>query len=189
LNDDPQKHRGRSRTSHIDENCVIVEGLIKKDQRVKVHETAEVAGIAKSTAHKIISDLNFCKVSALWVQKMLTEEHKSTRMAASFENFCRYQNEGELFMESIMGDETCVYELTPKSKRNSMTQKHRHSPTTKKFKIQPPAKKKKTMATAFWDCEGLLLCEFLPPKTTNNSDKYCKTLEKLSKAINERDQE
>jgi hypothetical protein len=37
---------------------------------------------------------------------------------------------------------------------------------------------KKTMATVPWDCEGLLLCEFLPPKTTINSDKYCKTLKK-----------
>jgi hypothetical protein len=39
------------------------------------------------------------------------------------------------------------------------------------------------MATVFWDCEGLLLCEFLPPETTTSSEKYCKTLEKLCKAI------
>jgi hypothetical protein len=39
------------------------------------------------------------------------------------------------------------------------------------------------MAMVFWDCEGLLLYEFLPPKTTINSDKYCKTFEKLSEAI------
>jgi hypothetical protein len=42
---------------------------------------------------------------------------------------------------------------------------------------------KKIVATMFWDCESLLLCEFLPPKTTINSNKYCRTLEKLSKAI------
>jgi hypothetical protein len=39
------------------------------------------------------------------------------------------------------------------------------------------------MATMLWNCEGLLLCEFLPPKTTINSDKYCETLEKLHEAI------
>jgi DNA-binding IclR family transcriptional regulator len=43
---------------------VIVEGLIREDQRVKVCEIAEVTGIAKSTVHEIISDLNFRKVSA-----------------------------------------------------------------------------------------------------------------------------
>jgi hypothetical protein len=56
LNDDPQKHRGRRRTSHTDENCVIVEGWIRVDRRVKVHEIAEVIGIAESTVHEIISD-------------------------------------------------------------------------------------------------------------------------------------
>jgi hypothetical protein len=38
------------------------------------------------------------------------------------------------------------------------------------------------MVTVFWDCEGLLLCEFLPPKTIN-SDEYCETPEKLREAI------
>jgi hypothetical protein len=33
------------------------------------------------------------------------------------------------------------------------------------------------------DCEDLLLCEFLPPKTTNNSNKYCETLVKLLEVI------
>jgi hypothetical protein len=64
LNDDPQKHKGRPRTSHTDENCVIVDGLIRENRRVKVHEVAEVTGIAKSTIHEIISDLNFHKMSA-----------------------------------------------------------------------------------------------------------------------------
>jgi hypothetical protein len=53
---------------------------------------------------------------------MLTEEHKSKRMAASLENLCCYQDEGETFVERIiMGDETWVYEFTPQSKRKSMT--------------------------------------------------------------------
>jgi ribosomal protein L13 len=58
--------------------------LIGEDQRVKLREIAEMTGIAKSTVHEIISDLNFHKVSAHWVPKMLTEEHKSRRMATSF---------------------------------------------------------------------------------------------------------
>jgi hypothetical protein len=77
------------------------------------------------------------KLSASWVPKMLTEEYKSKRMAASLENLCHYQDEGESFVERIVtGDETWVYEFTPQSKRNSMTWKHPHSPTTKKFKIE-----------------------------------------------------
>jgi hypothetical protein len=84
LNDDPRKHRGRPRISHTEENCVIVEGLIRKDRRVKVREIAEVAGIAKSTVHEIISE-----VSAHWVLKMLTEDTKA-KEAALLENLCHY---------------------------------------------------------------------------------------------------
>jgi hypothetical protein len=44
-------------------------------------------------------------VSARWIPEMLSEEHKGQRMAASLENLCCYQVEGELFVESIvMGD-------------------------------------------------------------------------------------
>jgi hypothetical protein len=60
------------------------------------------------------SVLNFREVFALGVSKMLTEEHKSKIMAASLENLCRYQDEGESFVESIVtGDETWVCEFTP----------------------------------------------------------------------------
>jgi hypothetical protein len=61
---------------------------------------------------------------------MLTEEHKSKRISALPENLCRYQDERESFMESIvMGDETWIYEFIPESKGSSTTWKHPHSLT------------------------------------------------------------
>jgi hypothetical protein len=39
VNDDLKKHRSTPRTSHTDENCVIIEGLIREAQRMKVCET------------------------------------------------------------------------------------------------------------------------------------------------------
>jgi hypothetical protein len=47
-------HRSRPRTSHSDEYCVIVEGLIREERRVEVREIAEVTGITKSTVLEII---------------------------------------------------------------------------------------------------------------------------------------
>jgi hypothetical protein len=46
LHNDPEKHSGKSGTSHTDENSVIVQDLIREDQRVKVLDIAEVTGIA-----------------------------------------------------------------------------------------------------------------------------------------------
>jgi hypothetical protein len=65
LNDNPRNPEADQGPLHTDENCVIVEGLIREDQRVNVREIAEETNIAKSTVHEIISDLNFHKVSAL----------------------------------------------------------------------------------------------------------------------------
>jgi predicted transcriptional regulator len=61
--------------------------LIREDRGVEVREIAQVTGIAKSTVHEIISDLNFGKMSARWVPKVLTEEHERKRMAAPFKSF------------------------------------------------------------------------------------------------------
>jgi DNA-binding Xre family transcriptional regulator len=77
--------------------------LLRKDRRVKVREIAEVTGIAKSSVHEIVSELNFHKVSAHWVLKMLTKEHKSKRMAGSLESLCRYLDEGESLWEMKHG--------------------------------------------------------------------------------------
>jgi hypothetical protein len=49
---------------------------------------------------------------------------------------------------------------------------------------------KKTMATVFWDCEGLLLCEFLPPKKQQSTAPNIAKLSKnFAKPLNERDQD
>jgi hypothetical protein len=40
-NDDPEKQRSIPRASHTDENCVIVESLIREDRRVKIREIAD----------------------------------------------------------------------------------------------------------------------------------------------------
>jgi hypothetical protein len=119
---------------------VIVEGLIREDQRVKVHKNAEGTDSVKSTVHEIVPDFNFCKVSVRWVPKMLAEEHKSKIMAAFLEK--QYQDEGDCSWKAslqVMMD--LQVHLRVKKKRNSMTWKHRHSPITKELKIEPSEEK------------------------------------------------
>jgi hypothetical protein len=43
-----------------------------KIEESRVHEIAEVTGLAKGTIHEIVSALNFHKVSAHWDREMLT---------------------------------------------------------------------------------------------------------------------
>ena len=42
------------------------------------------------------------------------------------------------------------------------------------------------MATIFWDSKGLLLIDYLPPKTTVNGQYYASLLLKLRDAIKEK---
>ena len=42
------------------------------------------------------------------------------------------------------------------------------------------------MATVFWDRKGILLIDFMPTGTPINSDRYCDTLRKLRRAIQNR---
>ncbi|XP_015433590.1 PREDICTED: histone-lysine N-methyltransferase SETMAR-like [Dufourea novaeangliae] len=42
------------------------------------------------------------------------------------------------------------------------------------------------MATVFWNRKGVLLVDFMPSGTTINADRYCETLKKLRRAIQNR---
>ena len=74
----------------------------------------------------------------------------------------------------ITCDETWVHHYTPESKRSSMQWKHVSSPSPKKFKMQPSAGK--IMACVFWDTQGVVLVDFVPPGHTMNADDYCTLL-------------
>ncbi|GFO04673.1 transposase [Plakobranchus ocellatus] len=178
LDDEPKS--GRPKTSTNEENTTRVEELIKCDRRVKIREIALKLEIPKSTVHEIVHDTSgYRKVSARWVPKMLTEDHKLQRIEISQRLLQRcqqdngdedtthigvgpggdFQANNNLFDNLITGDETWVHLNTPESKRDSMTWKYPSSPVTKKFKVQRSAAK--VMATVFWDAKANLTQQWL----------------------------
>ncbi|GFO28552.1 histone-lysine N-methyltransferase SETMAR [Plakobranchus ocellatus] len=164
LGDEPKS--GRPKTSTNEENITRVDELIRCDRRMKMREIALKLEIPKSTVHEIVHDtLGYRKVSAGWVPKMLTEDHKLQRVEISQRLLQRcqqdngdedtthigvgpggdFQANNNLFDNMITGDETWVHLNAPETKRDSMTWKHPSSPVTKKFKVQSSAAK--VMAT------------------------------------------
>ncbi|GFN92564.1 histone-lysine N-methyltransferase SETMAR [Plakobranchus ocellatus] len=82
LGDEPKS--GRPKTSTNEENTTHVEELIRCDRRMKIREIALKLEIPKSTVHEIVHDtLGYRKMSARWVPKMLTEDHKLQRVEIS----------------------------------------------------------------------------------------------------------
>ncbi|GFN80755.1 transposase [Plakobranchus ocellatus] len=126
---------------------------------MKIREIALKLEISKSTVHEIVhGTLGYRKVSARWVPKMLTEDHRLQRVEISQRLLQRcqqdngdedtthigvgpggdFQANNNLFDNLITGDETWVHLNTPETKHASMTWKHSSSPVTKKFKVQRP---------------------------------------------------
>ena len=68
--------RGRSTTAKSEDNVKRVDELIRQDRRLKLHEIASSLEISETSAHRI----GYRKVSARWVPKQLTDNHKEQRL-------------------------------------------------------------------------------------------------------------
>ena len=180
-----EQRSGRPSVSH--EVVAKIECILLVDQRVTLRELADqVPEVCEKTIVNILTGkLGYHKVCARWVPHMLSETHKDNRVKCA-EGFLRECAENtEEFLDSIItGDETWCHYVTPETKEQLKQWRHTGSPRPKKFKQTLSAGK--VMATVFWDRKGVLLTEFMPKGTTINSDRYCETLTKLKRAIQNR---
>ena len=103
-------------------------------------------------------------------QKLLTDVHKTQRMASALTFSQRYHDEGGEFLDRIVtGDETCVKFVNVATKEQSRKWMHTHSPH-KPRKFKQSLANRKLMAAMFWDRKGVLLIEFMGPGTTLTSE-------------------
>lgn len=77
--------------------------------------------ISRSALFTIESErLQYCKLCARWVLKMLTDHHKTRRMGGALTFLQRYHDDGEEFLNKIVtGDETWVHFETEETKEQS----------------------------------------------------------------------
>lgn len=170
---------------------VITEDLVQKvDEKVRENRRFTISSLSEefpqvsiSVVYEIVTErLNYRKLCSRWVPKMLTEVHKTKRLGSALTFLERYDVKGdEILSQIVTGDETWVAYVTPESKQQSM--EWRHSTSPKKVKFKQTISARKIMCTVFWDRKGVLLVEFLPRGDTINSTRYCETLKKLRRAI------
>jgi histone-lysine N-methyltransferase SETMAR len=142
--------------------------------------------ISLGTIDKIIrKDLQLRKLSARWVPRILTKEHKTNQMAAALQFLCRYAEEGEKFLSRIVtGDEKWVHYYTPETKEKSKQWVAKGARPPKKAKMESSAGK--VMLTCFWDEEGVILEEYAQKGETITKERYFDTLIKLCAALKEK---
>ncbi|KAJ4425701.1 hypothetical protein ANN_27897 [Periplaneta americana] len=171
-------------SSMIDDRVELVRQCIMENRHFTITElSSHFPQISRSLLHEIVTKhLLFKKVFARWVPKNLTPEHKMQRLGAALTFLQRYHNHGDEFLDNIVtGDETWISHFTPQTKQQSMHWRHSGSPVRTKFKQTLSVRK--VMCTVFWDRKGILLIDFLPRGETVNADRYCETLRKLRRAI------
>jgi hypothetical protein len=106
---------------------------------------------------------------------MLTDVHKTQRMASALTFLQCYHNEGDEFLDKIVtGNETWVKFVNVETKEQSRQWIHTHSPN-KPRKFKQLLANRKLMAAVFWDRKGVLLIEVMEPGTTITSEMYCET--------------
>ncbi|KAG5324866.1 SETMR methyltransferase, partial [Pseudoatta argentina] len=108
VHDDQRSGRPSILTDDIVEK---IENALRDDRRLTVDElSAMFPQISRSLLHETITEtLGYRKLSARWVPKQLTDQHKLNQVEAGQEFLRRYKLHGDEFLRSIItGDETWV---------------------------------------------------------------------------------
>ncbi|GFT10972.1 mariner Mos1 transposase [Trichonephila clavipes] len=169
------------RPSASDETIAKVEAAMLEDRRTTVRELCEkIPEVSKTTIDKILTEhLGYSKVCARWVPKMLTADHKRQRVEAAQEFLAFHGTTEEEFLDSIVtGDDLGTLHHTETKEHEAV-----ETPFVAKSRSSNKSCLPGKSWLAFWDRKGVLLCEFMPRGTTINADRYCETLNKLRRAI------
>ena len=154
-----------------DELVAKIKEKIRENCRFTITEfSLEFPQISRSLLHEIVTEkLGYHKFCARWVPKLLSEDHKKQRMAASLTFLEAYEKDGDSILDRVVtGDETWVKHVTCETKKQSMEWGHTSSPKRPRKCLQTLSARK-IMATVFWDREGVLLVDFLERGSTINS--------------------
>ena len=88
----------RPSTSTTSDHITRVDELIRMNRLIKINENVAELGPSYGIVHSIIhKHLNFNKVWARYVPRLLTEAHTNQRLRSSFDLLERYSVEGAHF--------------------------------------------------------------------------------------------
>ena len=94
----------------------------------------------------------------------------------------RLEREPQFFSRVITGDESCILEYDSETKRKGREWHIANSPRPKKARMSK-YKIKSMLICFFFDGQGIVHKEFVPPGQTVNQTFYWEVLERLSKRV------
>ncbi|KAG8238244.1 hypothetical protein J437_LFUL018307 [Ladona fulva] len=148
---------GRPRVS--EEEVHTVATLVDIDRSQTIRELAHETGLAHKT-----------------VLCILKERLGMRKTASGWTHLDRYELEGEAFLRRIITlDETWATLYEPKLERGSNEWRCYGSP--RKTKVGQSPTRVKVMVILVYNCDGVILKHYVPPRQTVNAQYYCSFLE------------
>ena len=163
-----------------DDSVERVRSLVRSDRRLTLRIISSELNLNRFTIHQIITqDLDMRKVCAKMVPKKLTTAQKANRRDVCLDLLHRPQREPEFFSRIITGDESWILEYDPETKRQSREWHTANYPRPKKARMSKS--KTKLMPICFFDSQGVVHKEFVPPGQTVNQIFIGKSLKDSGK--------
>jgi len=153
---------GRPSTSKTDDSVERVRSLVRSDCRLMLRMIDSELNLNWFTVHQILTqDFDMRKVCAKMVPKNLTTEQKANRKDVCLDLLDHLEREPEFFSHVITGDESWILEYDPETKRQSQEWHTANSPRPKKARMSKS--KIKSILICFFDSQGIVHKEFVPP--------------------------
>lgn len=171
LEDQPRS--GRPQTIDNEELRDLVEG----DPRQTTRELATSLGCSNSTIHEHLGAIGKQSKLGQWVPHRLTDLHKQRRAEIATSLLSRRSTTNWL-LDIVTGDEKWVLYINIK-RRRYWVDADATPPSVPKTELHP----KKVMLCVWWDAQGVIYWELLPPNTSITARYYCDQLQKLADEI------
>jgi len=155
---------------------------VRSDRRLTVRMISSVLHFNRQTVHEMLTfELGIQKICAKLVPKILTNEQRGNRRNGCLDLLEGIESDKNFFRHVITGDETWIFEYDPDTKRQSSEWHTSKSPRPKKARMSKS--KIKTTLICFFDSQGFVHKEFVPPGQTVNKQYYREVLERLRKRV------
>ena len=173
---------GRPSTSISDENVEKVKEIVLANRRITIREVAEETGISYGSCEAIVVHvLDMKRVAEKFVPKVLNFQHEQHRVTIAEQMLADVADDPDLLKRVITGDETWVYGYDVETKAQSSQWQFPEEPRPKK--ARQVRSNVKVLLTVFFDYNGIVHHEFLPPGCTVNKEYYLQILRNLREAI------
>jgi hypothetical protein len=122
-------------------------------------------------------ELNMSWIAAKFVPGLVTDDKKQHRLEISIELKEQVRNDPDILSKVVTGDEIWIYGYGPETKQQSSPWKCPSSPRSKK--ARQVKSNVKPMLICFFDIDGIIHKEYVPPGQTVNAKFYCDVLMRL----------